>query len=483
VKRPTRCVARNLRRGAALLRPMSARCSSLARCPNFRWVTFPCLGKIPRVFLVAACFLFPAVCVFAQNTTEVTHPHDVGPNGFDAGDYVYISAQGPRGPDGSTPADFSSQALQSLENVRKVVEAAGLSIDHVVYVQVYLEDITRYGELNQVFAQYFPHDPPARAVLGVARIPESPVQITAVAVRDLRGKQAVFLPNVAANKAYSLGMLTYDRLFVSTMPGANLIDGTVPADPGTQVKLALDGMKAVVEAAGLTLANMVFVNPYLTSAVPMHTMNQQYAQRFEFGNTPARATIEVSSLPEGAQIAFTGVAVRDLSKRRSIRPKNMPPSPTASPCVFAGDTLYCSAKSGFIPGPNGGVYTASTKDQTRQTMRNQFDNLEEADMTFGDVVSTTIYLDDIRDLPEFAGVYKKYFTGSLPSQTVLQQLPPADRKPDKDDHYPDLEQMSLIAVDAHYYPDEGHGFSKRENQIDAMQRTVDWFDWYLKKKP
>ena len=38
-------------------------------------------------------------------------------------------------------------------------------------------------------------------------------------------------------------------------------------------------------------------------------------------------------------------------------------------------------------------------------------------------------------------------------------------------------------VAAHYYPDEGHGFAKRENQIDAMQRTVDWFDRYLKNKP
>jgi len=35
-------------------------------------------------------------------------------------------------------------------------------------------------------------------------------------------------------------------------------------------------------------------------------------------------------------------------------------------------------------------------------------------------------------------------------------------------------------VDAHYYPDEGHGFVKRENQIDALQRTVAWFDHYLK---
>jgi len=35
-------------------------------------------------------------------------------------------------------------------------------------------------------------------------------------------------------------------------------------------------------------------------------------------------------------------------------------------------------------------------------------------------------------------------------------------------------------VDAHYYPAEGHGFAKRENQIDAMRRTIDWFDKYLK---
>jgi dipeptidyl aminopeptidase/acylaminoacyl peptidase len=38
-------------------------------------------------------------------------------------------------------------------------------------------------------------------------------------------------------------------------------------------------------------------------------------------------------------------------------------------------------------------------------------------------------------------------------------------------------------VASHYYSDEGHGFAKRENQIDAMQRTVEWFDKYLKNKP
>jgi enamine deaminase RidA (YjgF/YER057c/UK114 family) len=147
-----------------------------------------------------------------------------------------------------------------------------------------------------------------------------------------------------------------------------------------------------------------------------------------------------------ARVSYTGVAVRDLNQRRAIRPKNMAPSPTASPCVFAGDTLYCSAKSGFIPGPNGGIYAEATADQTRQTMRNLLDNLEEAGMNFDQVVSTTIYLDDLSEWPLFANVYKKYFDGTMPARTTVQQIPSGDRKLDKEGHYPTLEQFSLIAV-------------------------------------
>jgi enamine deaminase RidA (YjgF/YER057c/UK114 family) len=359
-----------------------------------------------------------------------------------------VSGQGPRRPDGTTAPNFADQVRQALENVRSVVEAAGLTMDHLVYVQVYLDDINRYEALDQAFAEYFPKLPPARAVLGVARLPEPSVQINAVAVRDLNGKQPVVLPNAKPNKAYSAGMLTHDRLFVSAMPGSDPSNGIVPQDPAKQVDFALDRLKMVLEAAGLTLSNMVFVNPYLTSEIPMRIMNEHYARRFEFGNTPGRATIQVSSLPEGAHIAYTGVAVRDLAQRRAIRPKNMPPSPTASPCVFAGDTLYCSAKSGFIPGPNGGVFAAATADQVRQTMRNLLDNLEEAGMNFNQVVSTTIYLDDLSESAAFGNVYRKYFSGLLPAETTVQQLRPTERKPDQEGHYPDLEQVSLIAVRA-----------------------------------
>ena len=36
-------------------------------------------------------------------------------------------------------------------------------------------------------------------------------------------------------------------------------------------------------------------------------------------------------------------------------------------------------------------------------------------------------------------------------------------------------------VEAHYYPDEGDGFAKRENQIDSLRRTIEWFDRFLKR--
>lgn len=366
--------------------------------------------------------------------------------GVDAGDYVYISAQGPRRPDGTLPASFAAQVRQALDNIKGIVESAGLNIEHVVYTQVYLEDVGKYGEMNAVFAKYFGNNPPARAVLGIAKISEPPIQINAVAVRSLADKRAIYPPSYKSDEPVAPGIITHDRLFVSGMPGIDPATGKVPDDPAAQVDLALDRVQSVVKAAGLELSHMVFVNPYLTSDIPMRVMNERYARRFEFGNTPARATIEGSSLPGGAHIEYAGVAVRDLQQRRAVRPKNMPPSPTASPCVFAGDTLYCSAKSGFIPGPHGGVYASTTPHQLRQTMRNLLDNLEEADMNFDQVVATNVYLDDLLDLQGFDEVYAQYFSAVSPARTTIQQIAPAERKPDKEDHYPDLEQVSLIAV-------------------------------------
>jgi reactive intermediate/imine deaminase len=355
----------------------------------------------------------------------------VGPYspGIIAGDYLYVSGQGAVDAAGKMPATFEAQARLTLDNVKSIVEAAGLTLEHAVYAQVYLTDMANLAALDKVWTAYFPKNPPARAVLGVTRMPvNTPVEVTVVAVRDL-----------AKKKVIEGAVVTEDRIFLGGVFGRG-------ANPAAQAEDALDRAEALLRKAGASLGHMVFVNPYLTAAMPMGVMNRAYARRFLFGYTPARATIQVASLPEGASFELTGVAVRDLRDRRVIRPKNMAPSSTASPCVFAADTLYCSAKSAFIPGPNSGIYASTVEHQVRQSLRNLLDGLEEAGLDFSHVVATNVYLDTIDEFPKMNAVYGTYFGATPPTRTTVQPLAPVERKPDSRERWPMLEQISLIAV-------------------------------------
>jgi 2-iminobutanoate/2-iminopropanoate deaminase len=69
----------------------------------------------------------------------------------DTGDYLYISGQGSRRADGTMPSTSDAQLRQALDNIKAVVESAGLTLEHVVYVQVYLTNISSYSEMDRVF--------------------------------------------------------------------------------------------------------------------------------------------------------------------------------------------------------------------------------------------------------------------------------------------------------------------------------------------
>ena len=409
------------------------------------------LASAPYRFLPAillACALFAASLekrVIFPPTAKPVGPYSPG---IFAGEFLYISGQGARGPDGQIPASFEAQARQSFENVKSILDTAGLTMEHVVYTHVYLENAANYDAMNKVWAQYFSKGiPPARATVGVYKMPtDTPIEINAVAVRDLSRKKAVIPPGYPANASLSPGVMVGDRLYLSGFLGRDINTGKIPEEPAAQVQLALTRVNQTLAAAGMDFRHMVFVNPYLTKNMPMEVMNRIYARHFEFGNTPARATIQVASLPNGANIEFTGVAIRDLSKRRAIRPKNMPPSPTASPCVFADDTFFCSAKSGFIAGPNGGIYAEDVENQVRQTMRNLLDGLEEAGLDFSNVVSSNVYVDDLSEFGKMNGVYGKYFSSAPPTRTTVAPLPPVERKRSASGHAPMIEQISIIAV-------------------------------------
>ena len=80
------------------------------------------------MFVVVLAFSVP---VAAQEHVRAVIPEPLaaqanryGSPGVDGGDYLYVSAQGPRRPDGTLPANFREQVTQSLDNIQAVVKAA-----------------------------------------------------------------------------------------------------------------------------------------------------------------------------------------------------------------------------------------------------------------------------------------------------------------------------------------------------------------------
>ena len=81
--------------------------------------------------------------------------------------------------------DVRAQTRQVLENIRDVLEAAGGSLEDIVYSMIFLADLGDYQAMNEVYGTYFPENPPARACVQAGLVkPEFLVEIAATAVID-----------------------------------------------------------------------------------------------------------------------------------------------------------------------------------------------------------------------------------------------------------------------------------------------------------
>jgi 2-iminobutanoate/2-iminopropanoate deaminase len=102
--------------------------------------------------------------------------------GLIAGDFVFVSGQGPLDPEtgkivGET---IEEQTARVLENVKAVLDAAGASMSNVVKVAVHLSDLANFQRFNQVYATFFPDPKPTRTTVG-SQLPGILVEIDAIA--------------------------------------------------------------------------------------------------------------------------------------------------------------------------------------------------------------------------------------------------------------------------------------------------------------
>ncbi|MCI0652441.1 MAG: reactive intermediate/imine deaminase, partial [Planctomycetes bacterium] len=85
----------------------------------------------------------------------------------------------------------AAETRQALENLCHVVGAAGGRLDQIVKTTVYLRDLGTFAEMNRIYAEYFPKDPPARATIGVSALPAgAAVEIEAIAHLDAAAERA-----------------------------------------------------------------------------------------------------------------------------------------------------------------------------------------------------------------------------------------------------------------------------------------------------
>ena len=91
----------------------------------------------------------------------------------EAGDLLYLSGQTPIDPAmGKLMAgDIGAQTEQCFKNLAAVLNAAGLSLDEVVKVNVFLTDMANFSEMNAVYTKQFNDPYPARTTIGVASLP------------------------------------------------------------------------------------------------------------------------------------------------------------------------------------------------------------------------------------------------------------------------------------------------------------------------
>lgn len=115
-------------------------------------------------------------------TQKGAAPSGAYSQGLKAGDFIFVSGQGPLDPETGqiTGETIEEQTALTLDNVKAVLAAGGAAMEDVIKVTVHLSDIALFDRFNQVYATYFPDPKPTRTTVG-SQLPGILVEIDAMA--------------------------------------------------------------------------------------------------------------------------------------------------------------------------------------------------------------------------------------------------------------------------------------------------------------
>lgn len=116
-------------------------------------------------------------------------PKAIGPysQAIKAGDFLFVSGQLPIDPSTGNMVsnDIALQTHQSLNNLKNIITAAGMSLNNVVKVNIFLSDMDNFDAMNKVYATFFTAHFPARVAIETARLPKDAlIEIEAIAFKE-----------------------------------------------------------------------------------------------------------------------------------------------------------------------------------------------------------------------------------------------------------------------------------------------------------
>ena len=121
--------------------------------------------------------------IIASDKLPVFGPYSAA---VEAGGFIFISGQIALDPkNGEVITDIKSATSQILTNIQIIMEAAGLKLTNIVKTTIYLKNISDFAVVNEVYAGFFPENPPARSTIEVSALPKGvPIEIEAIAARS-----------------------------------------------------------------------------------------------------------------------------------------------------------------------------------------------------------------------------------------------------------------------------------------------------------
>ena len=327
---------------------------------------------------------------------------------------IYVSGTVAQDGSGTIVArgDVVAQTRRTIEIIRDMLTEAGSSLDRVVAATVYLTSAANFQEMNAVWSTFWPDAPPTRTTIVSDLVRrDALVEISMVAVPAGAERTIVHPARWSQSPSpYSYAIRTGDTLFLSGLVSRNGRDNSVVGgDVSTQTRVIMDNAGELLDAAGMTHANVVSARVYLTDAATFGEMNAVYRPYFR-SNPPARATVRTALAGSEYAVEITMIASSADCQAISSGPSN----PNLSAAIRAGNRLYLSGMLGNTPDDAGDAAA-----QTRATLSHVRDALEAARFTPTDIVEGLVYVTDVGHFQAVDEICRGFFGSSRPARTTV----------------------------------------------------------------